>query len=247
MFDVVCHFHVAHNSPLRDPGNALEALRPYTTWLGKRDPAMKHWFLGGTSLAMARRHEVFCEGREAHATAISLLQRKFKASRAPVVYLWNGRDDSKTGASLCLHVAEKLYPSTITLELDGTAANPRPEWADYRSVAEFVAMLALGTSPECCLVYRQSAYGPRQTFVDRPGVGWMLYLPRVLTPNELPEARALVPVMKGAEQMGTIIVSVTDAVFHVKNDDHIRAAHAIEARLHANGWLPSWRQMMRAA
>jgi hypothetical protein len=83
------------------------------------------------------------------------------------------------------------------------------------------------------------------TFMDRPGVGWMLYLPRIFAEADLPEARALVPVMKEEKQLGTIVVSVTDAVFSAKNEEHVRAARAIETRLVSNDWLPTWQQMMR--
>ena len=80
-------------------------------------------------------------------------------------------------------------------------------------------------------------------FKDRPGVGWMLYLPRVLTVQQIPEARALVPVMgkddKGKDkQLGTIIVSVTDEPFSDENPEHVKIANAIEIRLVDQGLLP---------
>lgn len=245
MFDLECNFHVQADSPLRDAGNALEALRPYAAWLGEHSPRLRRWWLGGESLGEAQQYEAFAEGSNGHVAAKAVLAAEYKKSRAPVVFLWNGNDDSKTGASLVLSVTEKLYPSKISLELDGSVANPWREFSDYRTVAELVGMLARDTSAECCYVYRQSAYGRRRTFKDRPGVGWMLYLPRVFTQAELPEARALVPVMKDQKQLGTIIVSVTDAVFDVKNEEHLRAARDIETRLVSNDWLPTWAQLMR--
>lgn len=245
MFDVVCKFHIAPDSPLREAGNALEALRPYAKWLGEHDPTMKHWYLGGESLEEAQQYEAFADEINGHVAATALLRAKYKQSTAPVVFLWNGQDDSKTGASLCLSVTERIYPSSIDLELDGTAANPRSEWTDYRLVAEFVAMLARDFNPEACSVYRGSAYFKHMVYTDRPGVGWMLYLPRICTQADLPEARALVPVMKDKKQMGTIIVSVTDAVFSAKNEEHVRVAREIETRLVSNDWLPTWAQMMR--
>ena len=247
MFDVVCKFHVAPDSPLREAGNALEALRPYAQWLGERDSTMKHWYLGGESLEEARRYEAFADDVNGHVAATAVLRVKYKKSTAPVVFLWNGQDDTKTGASLSLNVTERLYPSSIDLELDGAASNPRPAWTDYRNVAEFVAMLARDTNADCCFVYRQTAYGRRMTFMDRPGVGWMLYLPRIFAEADVPEARALVPVMKDEKQLGTIVVSVTDAVFSAKNEEHVRAARAIETRLVSNDWLPTWQQMTRPA
>ena len=73
----------------------------------------------------------------------------------------------------------------------------------------------------------------------------MLYLPRTLTAREVPEARALLSVMqndeKGKErQIGTIIVSVTDAPFSDENPDHVKIANAIEVRLVDQDLLPRY-------
>ncbi|CAG9219294.1 hypothetical protein PSP6_420010 [Paraburkholderia tropica] len=66
----------------------------------------------------------------------------------------------------------------------------------------------------------------------------MLYLPHVLTPAQVPEARALIPVMRDGQQQGTIIVSVTDEVFDVNNRAHVKAANDIEIRLADQDLLP---------
>lgn len=247
MFDIECKFHVAPDSPLRDAGNALDALRPYATWLGEQAPQLKRWWLGADSLKDAHQYEAFAGGMNGHVAARAVVAAEYKRSRAPVVFLWNGQDDSKTGASLVLSVTERIYPSSISLELDGSASKPDvwSKLSDYRRVSEFVSMLARDTNAECCFVYRQSSYGSRMTFMDRPGVGWMLYLPRVFTQSELPEARALVPVMRDKTQIGTVIVSVVDGIFSAKNDEHVKVAQAIETRLVSNDWLPTWAQMMR--
>lgn len=247
MFDIVCKFHVAPDSPLRDAVNALEALRPYAAWLGSHAPQLKRWWLGGDSLEEARLYEAFADGMNGHDAARAVVAAEYKKSEAPVVFLWNGEAESKTGASLVLSITETVYPSKFSLRLSGSAADPStwPGFSDYRTVAEFVAMLARDTNAECCFVYRETSYGNRMTFMDRPGVGWMLYLPRVFTQAELPEARALIPVMQGQTQMGTIIVSVVDGVFNARNDEHVKVAHALETRLVSNDWLPTWAQMMR--
>ena len=88
-----------------------------------------------------------------------------------------------------------------------------------------------------------NGYYEHRTFKDRPGVGWMLYLPRELTVQQVPEARALVPVMEQADkgrerQVGTIVVSVTDAPFSDQDPEHVRIANAIETRLADQDLLP---------
>lgn len=81
-------------------------------------------------------------------------------------------------------------------------------------------------------------YTTHRVFPKRPGAGWMLYLPRAITHEELPEATELVPVMENGRQKGTIIVSVSDDVFSIDNPDHVKIANAIEIRLADQDLLP---------
>jgi len=138
-------------------------------------------------------------------------------------------------------VTQTQYPSDIKLGLDGSPSVPRI--GDYKTTAEFVAMLVSDTNALCCFVYQQSGYN--MTFDDRPGVGWMIYLPRILKPRDVPEAQALLPVIKSGKQLGTIVVAVTDAVFDHGNPEHLKIAQAIEVRLVSQDMLPTWAQMMR--
>ncbi|AMR79841.1 Imm52 family immunity protein [Cupriavidus nantongensis] len=78
-------------------------------------------------------------------------------------------------------------------------------------------------------------------FPDRPGVGWMIYLPTILTEQHVPEARALVSVLdENNKQIGTIVVSVTDAPFSGTDPEHVRSANAIEVRLVDQDLLPRY-------
>ncbi len=82
-------------------------------------------------------------------------------------------------------------------------------------------------------------YFDHKTFKNRPGVGWMLYLPTVLNASQVPEANFLVPVLApDNKQVGTIIVSVTDGPFSHENQEHLRIANAIEIRLVDQDLLP---------
>ncbi len=245
MFDVNCKFHLPSDSPWHDAANALEALRPYAEWLGQHDPTMRRWFLGGDSLEEAYRYEAFADEANGHMAAKAVISTKYKHSREPVVFLWNGDESPKTGASLVLSVTETGYPSEVSLELDGAISMPR--LGDFRETAEFVALLARDTEALCCYVYNESGYFPKMAFKDRPGVGWMIYLPRVLTVQDVPEAGALIAVVKDKRQLGTIVVSVTNAIFDHRDPEHLKVALAIETRLVSQDMLPTWAQMTRPA
>ncbi|KVD72932.1 hypothetical protein WI89_13730 [Burkholderia ubonensis] len=83
-------------------------------------------------------------------------------------------------------------------------------------------------------------YQEKQAFDDRPGVGWMLYLPFELTAQQIPEAQELIPVhsVDGKKRLGTIVVSIKDEVFSVDNEEHLTVAHNIESRLISMDLLP---------
>ncbi|AMR79842.1 hypothetical protein A2G96_19900 [Cupriavidus nantongensis] len=80
-----------------------------------------------------------------------------------------------------------------------------------------------------------------RVFPDRPAVGWMIYLPTILTEHHVPEAHALIGVAdEGNQQMGTIVVSVTDGAFSGTDPEHVRSANAIEVRLVDQDLLPRY-------
>ncbi|MBR8184604.1 immunity 52 family protein [Burkholderia ambifaria] len=88
---------------------------------------------------------------------------------------------------------------------------------------------------------RQQAYQTYQVFDDKPGVGWMLYLPKLITAQQVPEARELISVPEaGRLHTGTIIVSLPDAVFSVSNSEHVEIANRIEIRLVDQNLLPAF-------
>ena len=89
-------------------------------------------------------------------------------------------------------------------------------------------------------IWLAAYYIVHQVFPDRPGAGWMLYLNQGITAAEVPEAAAIVPVSKGNQQRGTIIVSVDDNVFSVNDPAHVKTVKAIEVRLADQDLLPRY-------
>ena len=64
---------------------------------------------------------------------------------------------------------------------------------------------------------------------------------RLLTAQQVPEARALVPVAdEDNNQTGTIIVSITDEPFSENNPEHVKVANSIETRLVDQDLLPRY-------
>ncbi|MBB2915707.1 immunity 52 family protein [Cupriavidus alkaliphilus] len=66
----------------------------------------------------------------------------------------------------------------------------------------------------------------------------MIYLPGSITQREVPEAGALVLVVREQWQVGIIIISVVDQVFSDLLPDHVRLANSIEVRLVDQDLLP---------
>jgi hypothetical protein len=244
MFDVVCKFHAAPDSELQTVRGAYGLLKPLTQWLGSKDPLLSAWYLArGKTAEESLQYRAYVDEINGETACLAVLAQEAKSLGEVGVSLWNGQESVETGAALHLVMSRGPFTSDLTLILGGSPAQPRI--GDYKSTAEFLALAVCSTRPECGFVYHRSGYGNKQTFKDRPGVGWMLYLPRVFTAQELPEAQALLPVLDGKQRLGTIIVSVTDAVFDDNKPEHLQIAREIETRLVSNDWLPTWAQMVR--
>lgn len=199
-------------------------------------PLLDEWLLKGNTKDEAYRYEVFDSAGPTTA-AIAVLTESLKAAVDPkIVSMWNGRE-GPDGASL--QYVGRVAPETSMIVL-------RAKPAAFSTSAEPVLKLVLkevGLLGPSVMSVETASYFDKKVFKDRPGVGWMLYLPRALTVQQVPEARALVPVMgkdaKGKDkQLGTIIVSVTDEPFSDENPEHVKIANAIEIRLVDQDLLP---------
>ncbi|SDQ19479.1 Immunity protein 52 [Paraburkholderia fungorum] len=116
-------------------------------------------------------------------------------------------------------------------------------FTNHEAVADIVAEATRIWPASSVQVGSFKYFSEQKVFENRPGAGWMLYLPRVLTTAEVPEARDLIPVMEGKQQKGTIIVSVIDEPFSAANPEHVRVANSIEIRLVDQDLLPLFTEL----
>ncbi|MDF7680266.1 Imm52 family immunity protein [Enterobacteriaceae bacterium ESL0689] len=77
----------------------------------------------------------------------------------------------------------------------------------------------------------------KKVFPDRISCGWMLFIPAIISPDLIPCAARVVPVLKDSKKTGTIVVS-TEEIFDGNNKEHIGKANDIEIRLLDLGLLP---------
>ncbi|BEV14650.1 immunity 52 family protein [Herbaspirillum sp. DW155] len=185
----------------------------------------------------ARRNIAFDKNGPSPA-AIAIFQEEEKSDRSEQfrrLGVWNGKED--TGGAVLLHkVAIASNHSRSSFELNSKAVQALEKKGN---IVQIINTL-LEIFPAPFIQVSPPPYATRHAvFEDHPGVGWMLYLPEILTPAQVPEAPELIAVRdKDKKQKGTIVVSVSDETFSVKNKEHIKAANAIEIRLADQDLLP---------
>jgi hypothetical protein len=228
MFQAQFKIDLAHPPTLEDDLTKLFELRQH---LRQLSPKLAEWFLGGDTKAQAFLYPAFDESGPTTAIA-AVLREKYRNKKSNFISrpigIWNGEEglDGATMGQLYRQVKE---PSLVHFDTEIVDFLEYPKvLSTTRKFVELWKPLFVSVEP----VF----YAP--VFKDRPGVAWMLYLPRVLTAQQVPEARALVPVMGKDKQVGTIIVSVTDEPFSDQNPEHVKIANAIEIRLVDQDLLP---------
>ncbi|EJN01734.1 hypothetical protein PMI40_03221 [Herbaspirillum sp. YR522] len=129
-------------------------------------------------------------------------------------------------------------PTNSTFSLEWSKV---PALAEKKSVVRLIESL-LPIWPAPFVSVSEARYEAiHKVFDDRPGVGWMLYLPRTINTQQVPEAQELIAVHdKDGGQQGTIIVSIRDEPFSVDNEEHIKVAASIEMRLVEHDLLPRY-------
>lgn len=184
------------------------------------------------------RHNVAFDKNGPSPAAIAIFQEEEKADPSEkfrILGVWNGREDE--GGAVLLHkLSIASNHSRSSFELNAKAVQALEEKGNIVQIIN--TLLEIFPAP-----YIQVSPPPYETrhavFEDRPCVGWMLYLPEILTPAQVPEAPELIPVWdQDKNQKGTIVVSVQNETFSVKNKEHIKVANAIEIRLADQDLLP---------
>lgn len=226
--EVTALFRPAKRPTLREQ---LHDLWRFTSAVSAWGPNYATWFLGGASKAEALMYEAFDQNGVTTAAYAVLRTRNDGSEAADDIGIWNGEDGAKA-AGIGYTLGAEGRPWTVNLR---PRVDPLITW---QAVADVVQAAVKAWSPMVVTAF-PSSYFPKKVFKDRPGVGWMLYLPMALTTEQVPEARALVPVVLGG-RVGTIIVSVIDEQFSDDNPEHVKIANAIEIRLVDQDLLPRY-------
>ncbi|WP_175727674.1 immunity 52 family protein [Burkholderia ambifaria] len=216
----------------------LSRIHVVTSVMGAIEPNLATWFAQGETVDDALLYPAFEDGQPSTAL-LAVLKHKFSADPSrSYVALWNGNQNKGEGASLACHVGKNVSPNSFDAKISDDSV-----LENAASVQEIVKATVTAFNPAYVSVAPRS-YVTKQVFDDKPGVGWMIYLPRVITQQQVPEARDLIPVPgAGRLQTGTIIVSTTDAPFSMKNPEHIETANRIEIRLVEQDLLPAFKDL----
>ncbi|MFX1733921.1 immunity 52 family protein [Paraburkholderia sp. A1RI_3L] len=207
--------------------------------LSAKQPLMAHvnWRLTADSAEEANLYPAFDENGEPSTAALAVLTTRAGGKRRSVSHaaIWSAAEGDDSAAISCQVSDAKMLPDRVTLDIDAALSpqSPNDMAGIVQSVVANFAPLVVEVAPK--------EYFDKRVFDDKPGVGWMLYLPRKITVQQVPEARALIPVRNNdGKEIGTIIVSVADGVFSADNPEHVEAANRIEIRLVDQDLLPAY-------
>jgi len=213
----------------------LGKLLPITTAIDQQTKSQIGWYAQGDSLDEALLYPVFDAGAPTTSILAVLRHRYAKDATVTHVAIWNGAQERSEGVSVSIQVGSGLFPNSLDIETIDDAL-----FETVGKMAVLVGAIIDVLEPQYVSVQPQ-AYSSMKVFDDKPGVGWMLYLPQALTAEQVPEAQALIPVPSaGKKQTGTIIVSVADEVFSLANPSHVDLANRIEMRLVDQDLLPRY-------
>lgn len=217
----------------------LGKLRGLTRLLASEDSFSKEWFLRAKRVQDAWLYPLLDESGDVASAIQAVLNTRYQNSAGAIsVALWNGKEEETEGAAIGYRYRCDPIPDELEIEYPNPISGLK-RLSNAESTKRIAAYLAENWTP----LFISAApffYGEVKVFQDRPGVGWMLYLPIALTAQQVPEAGALIPVMEDKKQKGTIIISITDGPFDIDNPEHVKIANAIEIRLVDQDLLPRY-------
>ncbi len=195
--------------------------------------AVTEWFPPADTEANSLLNPAFTQtGPSPAAIAMAKADKDNLAHDLRTLGVWNGKEDE---GGMVYTATYNTGPIPSFLSISTEEVKPLLDCRNLISLLQFIVakwkpMLIQVTPDE---------YGDLSVFKDRPGAGWMLYLPLAVNAQQLPEAAEIIAIMdeKGKKQQGSLIVTVTD-IFDTKNQEHVKRANAIETRLVDQDLLP---------
>jgi hypothetical protein len=172
-------------------------------------------------------------GPSTAALALARADKDNHATDLRSLGVWNGKED-EGGIVYSITYDTGRIPSIFRFSCEEVAS-----LADYRNTVKFVQKIAMLWKPMVIQI-KPGEYAGKSVFPDRPGAGWMLYLPFTIAAHQVPEAADVIKIMddNGKTQRGSLIVTVAET-FDVQNPEHIKKANAIETRLVDQDLLPT--------
>jgi hypothetical protein len=166
-------FRVDRDEPLALESD-LSGLFQLREHLRTRSSKMSRWYLGANTKEEAFLYEAFDEAGFT-AAALAVLKEEVRRNGNPTVFhgagLWNG-EDPPDAASMVLFASLVDVPSTLLF------STRSPDLLTRDNVLATTLKIVALWHPLFVSV-KPSFYDP--VFKNRPGVGWMLYLPTALS------------------------------------------------------------------
>lgn len=210
-----------------------------TNEIRKFDKYGSVWYLMGKTEEESYQYVAIDENNNFTSAAEAVLNTRFKKEAESRYFsAWNGELEHNNGAAMSFHFNINEWPNwMLDIEYPNETAGKR--LGGGGGLAGIITAISNDLRPNFISAHSIS-YDDSKVFKDRPGVGWMLYLPKNLTAKQVPEAAELIPVTDiENKQLGTIIVSTTEE-FSDENPEHVKRANAIEIRLVDQDLLPRY-------
>ncbi|KKB61029.1 hypothetical protein WM40_25590 [Robbsia andropogonis] len=242
--DITAQYRDSKNIPHSEFGIHFARLHKVLSQLAGKDSKYSRWYLQTDTESQAHLYEVYDKAGAMTPAALAVLKEEYRKDfdESKRVGIWNGISDKLFCATVTLGMDNSVLPNSIDIRV-GSAKGIPETFSSSVDFAAIVAAVATTYLPSYITVAPRK-YITRQVFDDKLGVGWMLYLPRIITAKEVPEARELIPVLDFEKvQIGTIIVSVTEGVFSVDDPVHVEIANRIEIRLVDRDMLPRYQDL----
>lgn len=222
-------------------GSALPSIDAQYTDLWKLAIALQslgfpidEWYPPADTQEQALLNSAFTKtGPSMAALAMAKADKDNLATDLRSLGVWNGKEGDG-GATYTTTYDTGRIPSRFRFRGRGIET-----LRDHRSVAKLAQDIVSIWKPMLVQVAPPD-YLDNSVFPDRPGAGWMLYLPFDINARQVPEAAEVIKIMddKGKTQRGSLIVTVAES-FDVQNPEHIEKANAIETRLVDQDLLPT--------